>query len=227
MSLNALWSNTKLCYWTQPSIADNDLKISVRTIAVKRTHTIKMLVISNPNKRIHYLSEPFCGSVHDYAILNVEFSPDDPLWISGHDLYVDLAFLGIQRDYESEWFYIPIKRSRRKSKKDPKIEFSEERKINNKSVSRDRIYVQNSIGGMKRYWWLIHRLRCRDADFYSLIARVAAGLWNFHSNPHKTYRYIPNLADQYNILHGVGKKKMVLYLSTARTRCIVFTSDWL
>ena len=96
---------------------------------------------------------------------------------------MDLGFLGVKRDYEGERIKIPIKRKRRKLKTDPKIPFTDEEKEFNKSVSSERIYVENAIGGMKRYWWLTHRLRCRDANYYSMIAGVAAGLWNFSLRP--------------------------------------------
>lgn len=142
-----------------------------------------MLVISNQAKRILFLSPPYCGSVHDYSILQSEFDPADPLWFKENDLYVDLGFLGVKRDYEGERIKIPIKRKRRKLKTDPKIPFTDEEKEFNKSVSSERIYVENAIGGMKRYWWLTHRLRCRDANYYSMIAGVAAGLWNFSLRP--------------------------------------------
>ena len=142
-----------------------------------------MLVISEPDKRILFLSKPYCGSVHDYAMLQTEFDPADPLWFSENDVTVDLGFLGIKRDYAGERVTIPIKRGRRKSKKDPKIEFTAEEKEHNRNVGSQRIYVEHAIGGMKRYWWLTHRLRCRDADYYSMVAGVAAGLWNFSLKP--------------------------------------------
>lgn len=142
-----------------------------------------MLVIAGKDKRIHYLSKPYCGSVHDYAMLTTEFDPAEPLWFSDHDVYVDLGFLGIIKDYATERVKIPIKRKHRKSRKDAKIPFTEQEKAYNKSVSSERIYVENAIGGMKRYWWLTHRLRCRDANYYSMIAGVAAGLWNFMLRP--------------------------------------------
>ena len=63
-------------------------------------------------------------------------------------------------------------------KNSPKVPFTtDERQY--KSISSERIYFENAIGGMKRYWWLTNRLRCRDADYYSMIAGIAAGLWNF------------------------------------------------
>ena len=142
-----------------------------------------MLVISNSDKQILFLSNPYCGSVHDYSILQSEFNPDNPLWFTSNNIHVDLGFLGIKKDYEGHRIKIPIKRKRRKSKKDAAIPFTEAEKEHNKKVSSERVYVENAIGGMKRYWWLTHRLRCRDADYYSMIAGVAAGLWNFGIKP--------------------------------------------
>jgi hypothetical protein len=138
-----------------------------------------MLVISDQAKRILFLSEPYCGAVHDYAILKSEFDPGQPMWFDKNEMYVDLDFLGIQKDYSSDRIKVPIKRKQRRTKDDPKIPFTKEEKKHNKLVSQNRVYVENAIGGMKRYWWLTHRLRCRDANYYSLIAGVAAGLWNF------------------------------------------------
>lgn len=135
--------------------------------------------MSDVNKRILYLSEPYCGSVHDYKIMKSEFNPDEGIWFDEQGVFVDLGFHGIAKDYDVEQLHIPFKRPRRKSKKDPKIEFTEEQKTYNKSVSKIRIIVEHAIGGMKRYRFLSDRLRCRNADFYSRVAGIAAGLWNF------------------------------------------------
>lgn len=125
------------------------------------------------------MSQPYCGSSHDYAIMKSEFDPDNGLWFDEQGLYVDLGFLGIEKDYQIKQVFIPHKRPRRKSKNDPKIEFTEEQKMHNKSVSKIRIRVEHAIGGLKRYRFLSDRLRCRDAELYSKVAGVAAGLWNF------------------------------------------------
>lgn len=135
--------------------------------------------MSNRKKRILYLSQPYCGAVHDYAIMKNEFDPEQGLWFDEHGLFVDLGFLGVEKDYKINQLHIPFKRPKRKSKKDPKIEFTEEQKIHNKSVSKIRIFVEHAIGGLKRYRFLSDRLRCRDAVFYSRVAGIAAGLWNF------------------------------------------------
>ena len=130
-------------------------------------------------KLILYLSEPYCGSVHDYGIMKQEFNPQSGVWFDEQGVFVDLGFLGIEKDYQISQLHIPFKRPKRKSKKDPKIEFTEAQKKHNKSVSKIRIIVEHAIGGLKRYRFLSDRLRCRDAEFYSRVAGIAARLWNF------------------------------------------------
>ena len=61
-----------------------------------------MLLISNADKQILFLSDTYCGLVHDYSMLQSEFDPKEPLWFSENDVYVDLGFLGIEKDYQSK-----------------------------------------------------------------------------------------------------------------------------
>jgi hypothetical protein len=108
-----------------------------------------------------------------------EFNPDQAAWFSDKKVWIDLGYLGFDKDYETEELQIPIKRPRRKKKTDPKIKFTEIQKNHNKSVSSKRIYVEHAIGGLKRYRFLSDRLRCRSANFYSTVIGVCAGIWNF------------------------------------------------
>ena len=139
-----------------------------------------MLVLTNLERRILYLSQPYCGSVHDYAMMKSEFDPDEGCWFDETGIYVDLGFLGIHKDYQPDRLFIPYKKPRRKSKNDPIIELNDQQKTHNKQVSKIRIRVEHAIGGLKRYRFLSDRLRARDAQFYSMIAGIAAGLWNFN-----------------------------------------------
>lgn len=139
-------------------------------------------MIANPKREILYVSNPYDGSRHDYAMLKDEFDPQEAIWFDEQGIYVDLGFLGIAKDYEIDKLHIPFKRPRRKTKKDPRLELSEEQKTHNKSVSKNRIRVEHAIGGLKRYRYLSDRLRCKDKDFYARVVGVAAGLWNFQLN---------------------------------------------
>jgi hypothetical protein len=136
-------------------------------------------VISTPERQIVYVSYPYCGSVHDYAMVKAEFDPDKADWFMNKKVWIDLGYIGFHKDYVISDLQIPVKRPRRKKKSDPKIEFTEEQKTHNKAVSSKRIYVEHAIGVMKRYRFLSDRLRCRDARFYSIVLEVCAGLWNF------------------------------------------------
>lgn len=133
---------------------------------------MKFLVLANKNKRIKFLSEAYCGSAHDYAILKNELPPEHRIWFDKHDLHVDLGFLGICKDYSAQLISIPFKNSKNKP-------LTEDQKMINKQRSSVRVTVEHSIGGLKRFRFLSDRLRCRDIRLYNLAGGVCAGLWNF------------------------------------------------
>jgi hypothetical protein len=65
-------------------------------------------------------------------------------------------------------------------KKPKKSELTQLQKDENKEKSKKRIWVEHSIGGMKRYRFLADRLRNRDFNLYNDALEVCAGLWNFN-----------------------------------------------
>jgi DDE superfamily endonuclease len=127
--------------------------------------------LTNADKRILFLSNAHHGSHHDYKMLKTEFKPEVGVWFDEQQFYVDLGFLGITKDY-CDKVNIPNKRSKKK-------ELSLEQKEQNRSVSKIRIKVEHSIGGMKRYRILSDRLRLRNLTRYNQIAGICAGIWNF------------------------------------------------
>ena len=127
--------------------------------------------MTNPEKRILFLSHAYHGSCHDYRILKEEFNSDQGVWFDEHHLYVDLGFVGIQKDYDQKIF-IPQKRKR-------KQELTQEEKSKNKEISKIRIKVEHSIGGLKRFRILADRLRMRSIVRYNQITGICAGIWNF------------------------------------------------
>jgi hypothetical protein len=130
------------------------------------------LIISTQDKRIRYLSAVFVGKAHDYGILKAEFPPEQG-WFENLEVRLDLGYLGFEKEYTCKKLYIP-------HKKPKKSELTEEQKAENKAVSRERIMVEHSIGGMKRYRILSERLRVHDFELYDDILSVCAGLWNFY-----------------------------------------------
>ena len=130
------------------------------------------MILANDKKRIKFLSEAYCGSAHDYAILKSELPPEKRIWFDKHHLHVDLGFLGICKDYSAQQISIPFKKSKNKP-------LTEDHKKDNKKKCSVRVKVEHSIGGLKRYRFLSDRLRCRDIQLYNLVAGTCAGLWNF------------------------------------------------
>jgi len=57
-------------------------------------------------------------------------------------------------------------------------ELTDEQKDQNKKGSQQRIFVEHSIGGMKRYQILVHRNRIKSKKVIDQIIGVCAGLWN-------------------------------------------------
>lgn len=112
-------------------------------------------------------------------MIKTEFDPKQADWFMNKKVWLDLGYQGFEELYSTAETFIPIKRKRRKKNTDPKIEFTEEQKKHNREISSKRIFVEHSIGGMKRYRFLSDRLRCRDIRFYSIVLGLCAGLWNF------------------------------------------------
>ena len=118
------------------------------------------------------MSKAFVGKSHDYAMLKKEFPPEQR-WFADMEVRLDLAFLGFDKLYECHKLHIPHKK--------PKGgELSEEQKAENKVAAGERIVVEHSIGGMKRYRILSERLRVHDFELYDDVLEVCAGLWNFY-----------------------------------------------
>ena len=93
-------------------------------------------------------------------------------WFEEHELHVDLGFQGIETDYTSKAVSIP-------HKKPKKQELTPEQKAENKVRASQRVRVEHSIAGLKRYRILADRLRMHDLDLYNDVLGVCAGLWNF------------------------------------------------
>ncbi len=67
-----------------------------------------MLVMADSKKHIRYMSQAFCGSSHDYAILKTVLPPTHD-WFAESNVHIDLGFLGFQNDYSVKSVSIPEK----------------------------------------------------------------------------------------------------------------------
>ena len=130
------------------------------------------MIIATKEKYIHYLSHCYIGKTHDYALLKSEFPPQND-WFSEHKIRVDLGYQGFETDYKCQKVIIPHKKPRNQ-------ELTQIQRDENQQKSRKRIWVEHSIGGMKKYRFLADRLRVHDFDLYNDVLEICAGLWNFN-----------------------------------------------
>lgn len=130
------------------------------------------MAIVTPLKVIKYLSRVYFGKKHDFSLLKSEFPPCEA-WFKKFNIKVDLGYVGIAKHYQCDSLSIPHK----KSKNHP---LTEEQKEANRKLASERIVIENSFAGLKRYRILSDRLRIHDLDFYDEILGVCAGLWNFY-----------------------------------------------
>ena len=123
-----------------------------------------------------YISKTYQGKAHDYGLLKQEFPPQQN-WFQNFNVHLDLGFNGFSDLYESKNLFIPIKKA--KATKSNKNELNEEQKEYNKSLSQERVFVEHSIGGMKRYRILVNRNRLKNKKTINKTIGVCAALWNY------------------------------------------------
>lgn len=134
------------------------------------------MIISDRSKRIHYISNTYKGKTHDFTILKNEF-PNSPKWFSKFKVRLDLGFQGIADLYDFLELTIPHKKKR--VKKGENNDLSDAQIQYNKDAGKERIYVEHSIRGMKRYKILVHRCTLKSENTRNVIVGVCAALWNF------------------------------------------------
>ena len=133
---------------------------------------MKSMLIVTKNKVIRYLSHPYGGRRHDFHLLKQDFPPELP-WFEHCAIRVDSGYTGIVNSYLCKSVAIPHKKSKNKP-------LTSEQKKTNKQLASERIFVEHSIAGLKRFRILSDRLRIHTFDLYDKILGVCAGLWNFY-----------------------------------------------
>ena len=129
------------------------------------------MVISTDDKTIRYLSQVYVGRTHDYTLLKHELPPDKE-WFIGLNVKIDLGYQGFATGYSCKKVIIP-------HKKPKNGELTLQQKDENTQKAKERIPVEHTIGGMKKYSFLSNRLRAKDFDMYNKVLGICAGLWNF------------------------------------------------
>lgn len=134
------------------------------------------MIISNKDRQILYISKTYKGKQHDYSLLKQEFSAD-VRWFEKFTVHLDLGFIGFADMYPCKKLHIPIKKKR--ATKENKNELDDTQKKHNKEEAAQRIFVEHSIGGMKRYKILVHRNRLKNKEIINQTIGVCAALWNY------------------------------------------------
>lgn len=110
-------------------------------------------------------------------MLKSELPPEQD-WFCGLHVLVDLGYLGIQTDYSGDHISVPTRKPR-KSQQNPAPQLTPEQQVSNRAISQVRIFVENAIGGIKRYNILVHPFRNRKDNFEDDAIGICAALWNF------------------------------------------------
>ena len=134
-------------------------------------------MVSDLNRKILLLCSVVAGSVHDYALMKKVFKPGLS-WFKKVRLWLDLGFLGANKDYGKAKVRLPHKKPR-KSKNNPDPSLTAGQKKENRRQAATRVVVEHAIGGMKTFHCLLHRIRSHLNTFVDYFFSLSAGLWNY------------------------------------------------
>ncbi len=122
-------------------------------------------------KVILFISRPYEGVAHDFSILKMEFPPHQN-WFANFEVRLDLGYQGFKDAYKCLKLLIPNKKPKGAS-------LTESQKEENRAISRERVKVEHSLAGLKRFRILSDRLRMHDLEQYDEVIGLCAGLWNY------------------------------------------------
>ena len=133
----------------------------------KKRHTVKNVIISDKKtKRIHAVSPTSEGKRHDKSIADEQ----NYVFPEGSQLHQDTGFQG----------YKPQNVEILQPKKKPRGgTLTEAEKQRNREISRERIRIEHSIGGVKVYRIVRDIYRNYKANYEDLVIETAVGLHNF------------------------------------------------
>ena len=129
------------------------------------------MLISTKNRFIKYLSRPYGGRRHDFNLLKKEFPPALP-WFEHCTIRVDSGYIGISNSYLCKSVFIPHKKSKNKP-------LTSEQKMANQQLASERIVVEHSIAGLKRFRILADRRRIHRFDLYDKNSRCLCRIMEF------------------------------------------------
>lgn len=135
-------------------------------------------MICTSKKRILFLGKTTEGSQHDYGMFKKEFPPTKK-WFKGLKVRLDSGYTGFKKDYVCKRAALPHKKPY-KTKNNPDATLSASDKAFNKKLSSERVVVEHSIGGMKRYRIISNRVRIKSIEDKDKQILCCAALWNFY-----------------------------------------------
>jgi hypothetical protein len=121
------------------------------------------------------------GAIHDYFLLKEELRwyEEQETWFDLIELFVELGYLGIEKDFTIGKIQIPIKKPK-KSKNISKPELTDEQKEHNKTVSKKRVRIEHAIGSMKVFKLMAHIYRNHKQGFEDLSDGVCAAIYDLN-----------------------------------------------
>ena len=121
--------------------------------------------MSEPSQYILYLSETYEGAVHDKKICDIEnYSfPEEFL------LRYDLGYIG----YTPEG--VTIDKPHKNTKLNP---LTEQEKLENKTVSGERVSIEQAISGVKRLRVVASKVRTYCREFRNRVIIIACAVHN-------------------------------------------------
>ena len=137
----------------------------------KGRHTKKSLVAADEDGRILILPPAKPGRRSDY--FRFKQSGIGDILPPGVTPWVDLGFLGIEKDYPNLEVVIPHKKPKNGS-------LTPEQRAENKIISQIRIRIEHTIGRVKRFRAVSDIYRNHGGQWADKFILIAAGLSNYH-----------------------------------------------
>src|SRR5688572_1738452 len=146
--------------------AASTMKRKKSIIQVKKSHTIKNVLLAGGNKKILYLSQTYEGSVHDKKIADeaeIEFEKTI-------ELLQDSGFQGFNPDKAT--IIMPVKKPKGK-------ELTDEQKQENKTKASQRVVIEHAIGQIKVWRIVKDKIRSYRHKLRDEVLLIACALHNF------------------------------------------------
>jgi hypothetical protein len=145
-----------------------------------KCHCVKVQALVAPDGICMHVSAVYKGSVHDKKLFDVS-NVADFLTVEGRhrQFLADSGYQGLQRSIPE--VILPFKKPRND-------ELTEEQKEHNRTLSRNRIIVENFFGRWKELFGIVHVVFRAESDFLKMVIPVTIALTNFHVRKHPLSR---------------------------------------